>query len=90
MANRSLTALPSTSSPLLPQILRVIPERHPSRRYGAELERRFRDAEGIFVQSHPSEVGRRRQLRTQTAHTGSCPSVTGLSHSSRSQRDVKQ
>lgn len=39
------------------QIIRVLPERHPSRSYAAELERRFRDAEGVFVQSHPVEVG---------------------------------
>lgn len=38
------------------QIIRVLPERHPSRSYTAELERRFRDAEGVFVQSHPAEV----------------------------------
>lgn len=38
------------------QILRVLPERHPSRPYTAELERRFIDAEGVFVQSHPAEV----------------------------------
>ncbi|CAL8357469.1 unnamed protein product [Lota lota] len=41
---------------ILKKILRVMPERHPSRRYGAELESRFRDAEGIFVQSHPTEA----------------------------------
>lgn len=33
-----------------------MPERHPSRSYTAELERRFRDVEGVFVQSHPAEV----------------------------------
>ncbi|KAJ3596782.1 hypothetical protein NHX12_003183 [Muraenolepis orangiensis] len=33
-----------------------MPEKHPSRRYSAELESRFRDAEGIFVLSHPSEA----------------------------------
>lgn len=38
------------------QIIRVLPERHPSRPYAAELERRFQDAEGVFVQSHPVEV----------------------------------
>ncbi|KAM7396171.1 hypothetical protein PAMP_019233 [Pampus punctatissimus] len=37
-------------------IIRVMPERHPSRPYTAELERRFRDAEGVFVQSHPAET----------------------------------
>lgn len=47
----------SASSALLPfQIIRVLPERHPSRSYVAQLERRFRDAEGVFVQSHPVEV----------------------------------
>lgn len=39
------------------QIIRVMPMRHPSRPYTTELERRFRDAEGVFVQSHPTEVG---------------------------------
>ena len=38
------------------QIIRVMSERHPSRAYTAELERRFKDAEGVFVQSHPAEV----------------------------------
>lgn len=38
------------------QIIRVMSERHPSRTYTAELERRFKDAEGVFVQSHPAEV----------------------------------
>lgn len=38
------------------QIIRVLPDRHPSRPYTAELERRFRDVEGVFVQSHPAEV----------------------------------
>lgn len=38
------------------QIIRVLPDRHPSRSYTAELERRFRDVEGVFVQSHPAEV----------------------------------
>lgn len=42
---------------LLFQIIRVLSERHPSRSYAAELERRFQDAEGVFVQSHPAEVG---------------------------------
>lgn len=38
------------------QIIRVMPERHPSRPYTTELERRFKDVEGVFVQSHPAEV----------------------------------
>uniref|UniRef100_A0A3Q2QV04 Interleukin 34 n=1 Tax=Fundulus heteroclitus TaxID=8078 RepID=A0A3Q2QV04_FUNHE len=41
---------------VLKKIIRVLPERHPSRPYTAELERRFRDAEGVFVHSHPAEV----------------------------------
>uniref|UniRef100_A0A3Q3AEW4 Interleukin 34 n=1 Tax=Kryptolebias marmoratus TaxID=37003 RepID=A0A3Q3AEW4_KRYMA len=41
---------------VLKKIIRVLPERHPSRSYTAELERRFRDAEGVFVQAHPAEV----------------------------------
>ncbi|XP_034066748.1 interleukin-34-like, partial [Gymnodraco acuticeps] len=41
---------------VLKKIIRVMPERHPSRQYTTELERRFRDAEGVFVQSHPAEV----------------------------------
>lgn len=41
---------------ILKKIIRVMPERHPSRRFTAELETRFRDAEGVFVQSHPPEV----------------------------------
>lgn len=41
---------------ILKKIIRVLPERHPSRSYTAELERRFKDAEGVFVQSHPPEV----------------------------------
>lgn len=41
---------------VLKKIIRVMPERHPSRPYTAELERRFKDAEGVFVQSHPAEV----------------------------------
>lgn len=41
---------------VLKKIIRVMPERHPSRPYTAELERRFRDAEGVFVQSHPAEA----------------------------------
>ncbi|KAF7224995.1 interleukin-34 [Nothobranchius furzeri] len=41
---------------VLKKIIRVLPERHPSRSYSAELERRFRDAEGVFVQSHPAEM----------------------------------
>ncbi|XP_008309290.1 interleukin-34 [Cynoglossus semilaevis] len=41
---------------VLKKIIRVMPDRHPSRPYAAELERRFRDAEGVFVQSHPAEV----------------------------------
>ncbi|XP_071313587.1 interleukin-34 [Trachinotus anak] len=40
---------------VLKKIIRVMPERHPSRPYTAELEKRFRDAEGVFVQSHPAE-----------------------------------
>lgn len=43
---------------VLKKIIRVMPERHPSRQYTTELERRFRDAEGVFVQSHPAEVFR--------------------------------
>ncbi|XP_040894119.1 interleukin-34 [Toxotes jaculatrix] len=41
---------------VLKKIIRVMPERHPSRPYTAELERRFRDLEGVFVHSHPAEV----------------------------------
>ncbi|XP_073328727.1 interleukin-34 [Pagrus major] len=41
---------------VLKKIIRVMSERHPSRQYTAELERRFKDAEGVFVQSHPAEV----------------------------------
>ncbi|KAM3870248.1 interleukin-34 [Diretmus argenteus] len=41
---------------VLKKVIRVLPERHPSRSYTAELESRFRDAEGVFVQAHPSEV----------------------------------
>nr|WAB71032.1 interleukin 34 [Takifugu obscurus] len=41
---------------VLKKIIRVLSERHPSRSYTAELERRFQDAEGVFVQSHPVEV----------------------------------
>ncbi|KAM6937965.1 interleukin-34 [Xenentodon cancila] len=41
---------------VLKKIIRVLPERHPSRSYAAELERRFQDVEGVFIQSHPSEV----------------------------------
>lgn len=41
---------------ILKKIIRVMPERHPSRPYTAELEMRFRDVEGVFVQSHPAEV----------------------------------
>ncbi|XP_030283005.1 interleukin-34 isoform X1 [Sparus aurata] len=41
---------------VLKKIIRVMSERHPSRTYTAELERRFKDAEGVFVQSHPAEV----------------------------------
>ncbi|GAA6229790.1 interleukin-34 isoform X1 [Lates japonicus] len=41
---------------VLKKIIRVLPERHPSRSYTAELERRFMDAEGVFVQSHPAEA----------------------------------
>ncbi|XP_070763578.1 interleukin-34 [Enoplosus armatus] len=41
---------------VLKKIIRVMPERHPSRQYTAELERRFWDAEGVFVQAHPAEV----------------------------------
>nr|UOV22681.1 interleukin 34 [Gasterosteus aculeatus] len=37
-------------------IIRVMPERHPSRPYTTELERRFKDVEGVFVQSHPAEL----------------------------------
>ncbi|XP_034032853.1 interleukin-34 isoform X2 [Thalassophryne amazonica] len=41
---------------VLKKIIRVLPEKHPSRPYTAMLETRFRDAEGVFRQSHPSEV----------------------------------
>uniref|UniRef100_A0A3B3IJW5 Interleukin 34 n=1 Tax=Oryzias latipes TaxID=8090 RepID=A0A3B3IJW5_ORYLA len=41
---------------VLKKIIRVMSERHPSRSYTAELERRFKDVEGVFVQSHPAEV----------------------------------
>ncbi|KAF3689128.1 Interleukin-34 [Channa argus] len=41
---------------VLKKILRVMPERHPSRPYTTELEKRFRDVEGVFVQSHHAEV----------------------------------
>ncbi|XP_037307076.1 interleukin-34 [Pungitius pungitius] len=41
---------------VLKKIIRVMPERHPSRPYTTELERRFKDVEGVFVQSHPTEV----------------------------------
>ncbi|XP_068169121.1 interleukin-34 isoform X2 [Antennarius striatus] len=41
---------------VLKKIIRVLPEKHPSRSYASELERRFKDAEGVFVQSHPAEV----------------------------------
>ncbi|XP_068595079.1 interleukin-34 [Brachionichthys hirsutus] len=41
---------------VLKKIIRVMPLKHPSRPYAAELERRFKDAEGVFVQSHPTEV----------------------------------
>ncbi|XP_069573010.1 interleukin-34 [Brachyistius frenatus] len=41
---------------VLKKIIRVMPERHPSRLYTAQLESRFRDAEGVFVQSHPAEL----------------------------------
>ncbi|XP_062277108.1 interleukin-34 [Scomber scombrus] len=41
---------------VLKKIIRVLPERHPSRPYTAELERRFRDAEGVFVGLHTTEV----------------------------------
>ncbi|XP_075898981.1 interleukin-34 isoform X2 [Nelusetta ayraudi] len=41
---------------ILKKIVRVLPDRHPSRLYTAELERRLRDVEGVFVQSHPAEV----------------------------------
>ncbi|XP_039665006.1 interleukin-34 [Perca fluviatilis] len=41
---------------VLKKIIRVMPERHPSRPYATELERRFRDVEGVFVQSHPAEL----------------------------------
>ncbi|XP_056273078.1 interleukin-34 [Pseudoliparis swirei] len=44
---------------VLKKIIRVMPKRHPSRPYTTELERRFRDAEGVFVQSHPTEVFQR-------------------------------
>ncbi|XP_061630905.1 interleukin-34 isoform X2 [Phyllopteryx taeniolatus] len=41
---------------VLKRIIRVMPERHPSRPYTTELEKRLQDAEGVFVQSHPPEV----------------------------------
>ncbi|XP_077424218.1 interleukin-34 [Vanacampus margaritifer] len=41
---------------VLKKIIRVMPERHPSRPYTTELERRLQDAEGVFVQSYPPEV----------------------------------
>ncbi|XP_075998515.1 interleukin-34 isoform X2 [Genypterus blacodes] len=41
---------------VLKKIIRVLPKRHPSRPFTAELERRFKDVEGLFVQSHPSEA----------------------------------
>ncbi|XP_034540910.1 interleukin-34 [Notolabrus celidotus] len=41
---------------VLKKIIRVLPERHPSRPYTAQLESRFRDLEGVFVHSHPAEV----------------------------------
>ncbi|CAN9499461.1 unnamed protein product [Ophioblennius macclurei] len=41
---------------VLKKIIRVLPERHPSRSYTSELERRFKDAEGVFVQSQPAEA----------------------------------
>ncbi|XP_056137997.1 interleukin-34 [Lampris incognitus] len=41
---------------VLKKVLRVLPERHPSRPYIAELESRFRDAEGVFVHSYPTEA----------------------------------
>ncbi|XP_028263344.1 interleukin-34 [Parambassis ranga] len=40
---------------VLKKILRVMPERHPSRPYTAELEQRLKDAEGVFDQSHHAE-----------------------------------
>ncbi|KAK7891918.1 hypothetical protein WMY93_023881 [Mugilogobius chulae] len=44
---------------ILKKLIRILPERHPSRSYTAELETRFRDAEGVFVQAHPDEVFQR-------------------------------
>ncbi|XP_054631280.1 interleukin-34 isoform X2 [Dunckerocampus dactyliophorus] len=44
---------------VLKKISRVLPERHPSRSYTAELEWRLRDAEGVFVELHPAEVFQR-------------------------------
>lgn len=41
---------------VLKKILWVLPTRHPSRPYTAELERRFKDAQAVFMQSHPAEV----------------------------------
>ncbi|KAJ0029608.1 hypothetical protein NQD34_004605 [Periophthalmus magnuspinnatus] len=41
---------------ILKKLIRVMPERHPSRPYTAELETRLRDAEGVFVLAHPAEV----------------------------------
>uniref|UniRef100_A0A672HZF1 Interleukin 34 n=1 Tax=Salarias fasciatus TaxID=181472 RepID=A0A672HZF1_SALFA len=46
----------TVSVPFGGKIIRIMPERHPSRSYTAELERRFKDAEGVFVQSQPPEV----------------------------------
>ncbi|XP_029008466.1 interleukin-34 [Betta splendens] len=41
---------------VLKKILRVLPERHPSRPYTAELASRFNDVEDIFRQAHGPEV----------------------------------
>nr|XP_061812926.1 interleukin-34-like [Nerophis lumbriciformis] len=41
---------------VLKRIIRVLPERHPSRPYTTKLERRLQDAEGVFVESHPPEA----------------------------------
>ncbi|KAM9377408.1 interleukin-34 isoform 1-T2 [Pholidichthys leucotaenia] len=41
---------------VLIKIIRVMPLRHPSRSYTAELEKCFRDAEGIFMLSHRASM----------------------------------
>nr|XP_020460062.1 interleukin-34 [Monopterus albus] len=41
---------------VLKKIIRVLPERHLSYQYTHTLETLFRDAEGVFVQSHRAEI----------------------------------